>query len=204
MSYYGYYGYATRIRFSFAILYTNHLQLYISSTYYFITYKMYLWLIRTLVNLQLLALQTALSSTMKAYYEHRGAKSRRDLASFARNAATSYTNVEKLQKQFELVLSDIDGFLNKHTSAQVQLISKHRGGSGKKDEGMTSNGREMRKAVSQGMSEQSHHHKRLLLTNGEINSERRHMLKTELPPITSGERSSPKSVTFNLPVQCPS
>ena len=63
------------------------------------------------MTIQLLAFQSCIYSTMKAYYEHRGASCRQQVVQFHSQSKDNMEQLKSLREQFETVIAMMHEFL---------------------------------------------------------------------------------------------
>ena len=77
----------------------------------------------SLVLFQLLAFQSCIYSTMKAYYEHRGMSCRRQVVQFHSHSKENMQQLRSLREQFETVIAMMHEFLENGLQKRIRSRS---------------------------------------------------------------------------------
>ena len=74
-----------------------------------------------------MALQTKLSTTMKNYYEHRGAQASNKLTHFCSSTYNTYRDVGSIHEGLDMAVNNIDQFVQSVVNDQIMIVTQHRG-----------------------------------------------------------------------------
>ena len=73
-----------------------------------------------------MALQTKLSTTMKSYYEHRGAQASHKLNNFSSSISNAYKDIGSIHEQLDVSVNNIGQFLQSAVNSQRMIVTQHR------------------------------------------------------------------------------